>query len=268
MFQFSIKIFNLKKPKYCQHSQPGSGEQGPDVRQPDRCGLQPPEPPHPPSFPTASPAHLRQPQVCFAQPAARLPALHQPPRASSSPATSYTRSDPQLTPSPSFLGCFSTLMPVFVDPESNLEAAPGFPSPGCVLCTAQGLCFGRVRTPSSRLITGLFCRWETRPPSVNVTNQAYLIHYSLTAAASQFQLLLEGELMPEMSRWHHVTGGIDLVPLGLMSLPFSGTHGEHTRVPAVGQVRTGAPSQPHARPWHLGIALGIVLQTVTLEYLL
>lgn len=83
-----------------------------------------------------------------------------------------------------------------------------------MLRAAQGLRFGRARTPSSRLLTGLFCRWETRPPSVNVTNQAYLIHYSLTAAASHFQLLLEGALMPEMSRWHHVTGGIDSAPLG------------------------------------------------------
>lgn len=218
----------------------------------------------PPSFPTASAAHLRQPQVCFAQPAARLPALHQPPRVTapstatpaSSPATSYTSSDPQLTPSPSFLGYFLTLMPVFVDPESHLEgalAAPGFPNPGSVLRAAQGLRFGRVRTPSSRLITGLFCRWETHPPSVNVTNQPYLIHYSLTAAASQFQLLLEGVLMPEMSRWHHVTGGIDLARLGFNVTPVQWDTRQVHRFPAVGQVRTGAPSQPHARPrtWEL-----------------
>lgn len=41
----------------------------------------------------------------------------------SSPATGYTSSDPQLTPSPSFSGYSLTLMPCFVGPGSKLEGA-------------------------------------------------------------------------------------------------------------------------------------------------
>lgn len=70
--------------------------------------------------------------------------------------------------------------------------------------------------------------------------------------------------MPEMSRWHHVTGGIDLVPLDLMSLPFSGTQGKCTRIPSSGAGQDRIP----ARPWDWGIILGILLQTVTFQYLL
>lgn len=116
----------MKKPKYYQHSQPGSGEQGPDVRQPDRCGLQPPEPPHPPSS-ILPYSFCRSPRAAlgvFCTASSLFSISHHITAApASSPATGYTSSDPQLTPSPSFSGYSLTLMPCFVGPGSKLEGA-------------------------------------------------------------------------------------------------------------------------------------------------
>lgn len=76
---------------------------------------------------------------CVTAPSMAMPA--------SSPATSYTGSDPQLTPSPSFFGYFLTLMPAFVDPEPNLEgalalwAAPGVHKPSLCALRCSGFAF-------------------------------------------------------------------------------------------------------------------------------
>lgn len=109
-------------------------------------------------FPTASAAHLRQPRCDLHNllPGSLLSisrhvqdSSHSTATLGSSPATSYTSCDPQLTPSPSFLGYFLTLMPVFVDPESNLEgalalwAAPGVPKPWLCALHCSGFAFWR-----------------------------------------------------------------------------------------------------------------------------
>lgn len=87
------------------------------MTQPDRCGLQPPEPPHPPSS-ILPYSFCRSPRAAlgvFCTASSLFSISHHITAApASSPATGYTSSDPQLTPSPSFSGYSLTLMLVLL----------------------------------------------------------------------------------------------------------------------------------------------------------